>query len=42
MQSDELNAPAGFVEWAVMNGAVTPDTDAPLDQSGFSREFRAI
>jgi hypothetical protein len=37
-----LNAPAGFVEWAVMNGAVSRDDDVPLDNSEFSREFRAI
>ena len=37
-----LNAPVGFVEWAVMNGAVGPDSDAPLEHSEFSREFRAI
>ena len=37
-----LNAPAGFVEWAVMNGAVSRDADVPLDHSGFSREFRAV
>jgi uncharacterized protein YjbI with pentapeptide repeats len=37
-----LNAPAGFVEWAVRNGAVSRENDAPLDHSEFSREFRAI
>jgi hypothetical protein len=37
-----LNAPVGFVEWAVANGAVSRDGDAPLEHSGFSREFRAI
>jgi hypothetical protein len=37
-----LNAPPGFVEFAIIHGAVSHDTDAPLDNSEFSREFRAI
>ena len=37
-----LNAPAGFVEWAMAQGAVNSETDAPLVNSEFSREFRSI
>ena len=37
-----LNAPAGFVEWALAQGAVNHDTDAPLANAAFSKEFRAI